>query len=469
MGRVLTEAEGDATSIYIMSLSERIYFQAKEVLDSISYEGPLLLLCSGGVDSMSMAHVLHHLGVHYAIYHANYGLRGDASVAEEQLIRQWAERHGIPIRVEQADENYGEKSDLQSRARQFRYGGAREYLNTLGGTHIVTAHHADDAAETFLFYAARGSGLDGLAALTPLDGDVIRPFWQLRKREIKDFATAEPVKWLEDQSNTKDVYTRNHLRHHALPALNKALPNAVGGLTTTMRHLGEVLSFVESAVQREGVLYMGESEVLPGVKVIYRDVLDHPHSGVILWYLMKDYAPFEPDTIQELAHSQVGAHIESHDWQIWSEREGLMLIQEVKDEVYPIDVKMKSTDLIGPHWDGHRWTSKVQWTLKPVKSVQGDFGSPSEPVMAWDRMPDSLCWRPWQEGDFIQPFGMKKGHKKVSDALTEAKVPSCMRRKVQVLALEDAPGEVLWIPGIRISQHVAIESQDQRFVRLNLH
>lgn len=452
-----------------MSLSENIYQQAKEAIDAIAFEGPLLLLCSAGVDSMSMAHVLHHLGVHHAIYHANYGLRGAASDAEELLIRGWAKRHGLPIQVEQADENYGEKSDLQSRARQFRYGGARQYLESLGGTHIVTAHHADDAAETFLFYAARGSGLDGLAALTPIDGDVIRPFWQLRKREIIDFARQEGIQWLEDQSNAKDVYTRNHLRHHALPALGKALPNAVGGLTTTMRHLREVLSFVESAVQREGVLYMGESEIIPGVQVIYRDVLDHPHSGVILWYLMKDYAPFEPDAIQELAHSQVGAHIESHDWQIWSEREGLLLIQETHEKVYPMEVKYRPTDLVGPYWDGNRWHPKATWTLSTIRGVQGNFGNSSEPALAWDRLPESLCWRPWQEGDFIQPFGMKKGRKKISDALTEAKVPSCMRRKVMVLAIDDTPGEVLWIPGIRISQRAAIESEDQRFVRLNLH
>ncbi len=86
------------------------------------------------------------------------------------------------------------------------------------------------------------------------------------------------------------------------------------------------------------------------------------------------------------------------------------------------------------------------------------------PVLSLERT-ESLVWRPWTEGDFLLPLGMK-GRKKVSDILTEAKVPAGLRKYVVVLAAGATAGEVYWVPGARLSRTVAVQAGDSHFWRL---
>jgi tRNA(Ile)-lysidine synthase len=94
------------------------------------------------------------------------------------------------------------------------------------------------------------------------------------------------------------------------------------------------------------------------------------------------------------------------------------------------------------------------------------MGSALEPLSC--ALPEGAIWRLWQEADFIQPLGLS-GRKKVSDALTQAKVPSPVRREVVVLALDSGPGEVLWIPGIRLSQTIALALDADNALRWTLN
>ena len=222
-------------------------------------------------------------------------------------------------------EGFGEESDIQARARSFRYTGARELLAARDLQSMLVAHHADDAAETFLFHAARGTGLDGLVALAPESDQLIRPLWHVSKAQIDAYARKKQIAWREDSSNAGDKYTRNHLRHHALPALREAMPQATEGLRTTLHHLRELQSFVDAAIKRESVLYLGKSKSVPGALVLYRDVLDHPHSSVIIWYILRSMGGFDYEAVRSLGNSQVGAKLEKGGWQLWAEREGLVL------------------------------------------------------------------------------------------------------------------------------------------------
>lgn len=452
-----------AKSIHMKKIKE-LLASVTSSLDGLAFEVPLVVLCSGGVDSMTLTKALFELKVEHVLFHVNYGLRGEDSNADAELVATWAAETGIPFHQMLAPSDFSQGSELQSRARALRLDGARALCQSLHGSHLVTAHHADDAAETFLFHAARGSGIDGLIAMQPLRGEVIRPFWNLHKKAIWQAAKAWGIQWREDQSNATDAYTRNHLRHHAMPALIDALPHAVSGLVKTMGHLRDLHAFVEASIAREGVLYLGKSAEMPGHQVIYRDVLDHPHSKVILWSLLKDYAAFDPQAIMDLAHSQVGTHLTMPGWELWAEREGLILVPERTTTVAsPVAVGMQDS-FQGDAWLNGLWQTGQQWTMEIMpQGPLGDYGSLSQPVFAWDRLPDQLHWRPWLEGDFIEPFGMRQGQKKVSDALTEAKVPSCMRSQVWVLAHDQSrSGAVYWIPHIRLSRVAAIQVGDKQ-------
>ncbi|MDG1252429.1 MAG: tRNA lysidine(34) synthetase TilS [Schleiferiaceae bacterium] len=426
-----------------------------------------LLFCSGGQDSMVLAHALHVLGISFEILHVHYGLRGEASDEDAAFVAQWAANHSVEYHQRRVQSDFGNDSDLQARARHFRYAAGREILQQRGLQAILAAQHADDAAETFLFHAARGTGLDGLLALAPRSGDVIRPLYHLAKADIIDYAEKNRLSWREDASNAEDKYTRNHLRHHALPALREAMPQANSGLQTTLRNLRELQAFVDASITRESVLYLGPSKSVPGAKVLYRDVLDHPHSSVIVWYILRNYGAFDFDAVHALSSSQVGSMLEKGGWQLWAEREGLLLRPTpCSRDVSPVALSMvRSSQLFGPFWDGMQWQPDHLWTMEPKTFVPGaDLGSLASPVLSSDRC-KSWQWRLWMEGDFIYPLGMK-GRKKLSDVLTEGKLPAMYRKELLVLAVDAGPGEVYWVPGLRLSRRVAVVSSDSCIWRI---
>ncbi len=426
-------------------------------------DGPVLVLVSGGLDSMLLTEALHAAGYPLHLLHVNYGLRGVESDGDEALVRQWAETAACSILVVAAPANFGSSSDLQSRARELRYGAAKKLAEEVGATAIATAHHADDAIETFLLFAARGTGIDGLISLAASQGILRRPFLEFHKSELREEAIKIGLEWRDDASNEGDRYTRNHLRHHALPSLEQAIPQARDGIRTTMRRLRQLQRFAEVAIQRESSLYTALSRQLPGARVLYREALAHPHSEIIVYQLLKSYAPFELDALRQLAASQVGAYLEREGWRVWADREGLLLLP-ISNFIFNETPAGEAVTL--PLWDGKIWHQRVEVSKKKVQGRPASMGSAVEPLSCG--LPEGAVWRLWQEADFIQPLGLS-GRKKVSDALTQAKVPSPVRREVVVLALDGGPGEVLWIPGIRLSQTIAVAPDADNALRWTLN
>ena len=76
-----------------------------------------------------------------------------------------------------------------------------------------------------------------------------------------------------------------------------------------------------------------------------------------------------------------------------------------------------------------------------------------------------LVWRPWKNGDYIYPLGMK-GKKKVSDLLSDSKIPSSIKHKQVLLSSSNEAGEVYWIPGLKISRTIQIEDQ-KKYIQFN--
>ena len=444
----------------------------QQTLESFLEKSPLegktfLVMCSGGQDSMVLADAVHRLGYALELVHVNYRLRGAESDGDQAFVEAWADERSLPIHVTQAPTDFGDGPDLQARARGLRYELVQSLFDPSRHAAILVAHHADDAAETFLFHAARGTGLDGLVALAPQVGNIVRPLWDVTKAQVAVHAKQQGLVWRDDSSNASDKYTRNHLRHHALPALRGAMPQALDGVRTTLKNLRDLQAFVDATVKRESILYLGKSKEVPGAHVLYRDVLDHPHSSVIVWYILKDFGGFDFEAVYSLAKSQVGSMLQRGKYQLWAEREGLILVPYDFQRLAEAQVLETGwTQLNGPLWNGKKWMATTAWKAKQQRhAAKEDLGTLISPVLSLERT-ESLVWRPWAEGDFLLPLGMK-GRKKVSDILTEAKVPAGLRKYVVVLAAETEAGEVYWVPGARLSRTVAVQAGDSQFWRLN--
>ena len=209
-------------------------------------ERPLLLGVSGGLDSMTLWHLLHQSGLPYAVSHIAYGLRGADSAAEVALIEQTCEVRQVQLHLARPAFSPGTK--LQERARRVR----QEIWSELMLSHaaLVLAHHANDQVETVLMRLSRGTGPQGLAGMREVSAGVLRPLLGFAREALTAFAKTHHVAYLEDASNATDCYTRNKFRHQVLPPLTHVEPRTLTAVCTTAQQQQELLDFAAAQVEQ---------------------------------------------------------------------------------------------------------------------------------------------------------------------------------------------------------------------------
>lgn len=221
---------------------------------------------SGGMDSHVLLHALSHLRADFpwglSALHVDHGLHADS--------RQWAlhcrrvcEQLGIGCTVERIE---GLSSAAgEGAARRARYDRLAQHIDA--GEVLLTAHHLDDQAETVLLQLLRGAGVRGLAAMPELmpfaRGLLLRPLLAFGRAELRDYARAHDLHWIEDTSNRDLAYTRNAVRHELLPLMRRRWPRASESLARAGRHAAEALELLDDlAVQDLGLADGGAGDTL---------------------------------------------------------------------------------------------------------------------------------------------------------------------------------------------------------------
>lgn len=194
----------------------------------------ILVAVSGGADSMSLLHFLYNhqkdLDIQLGIAHVNHKQRQE-SEHEEAYLRHWAEEHKVPFHYSAFSGKFSENA-----ARTFRYEFFKQLMKDYDYSALVTAHHADDQAETIFMRLLRGSRLrhlTGISAIRPFGtGQIIRPFLHLTKAQL-------PVTFhFEDRSNTSLAYLRNRIRLSYLPTLSQENPKIKEHLCLLAEEIG---------------------------------------------------------------------------------------------------------------------------------------------------------------------------------------------------------------------------------------
>jgi tRNA(Ile)-lysidine synthetase-like protein len=178
--------------------------------------GHYVIAVSGGVDSMTLLHMLRQQpGVRLTVAHFDHGIRPD-SAEDRRHVEAVAWMHGLPFVYNQA--NLGSNAS-EAAARQARYQFLHRVKQATGARAIITAHHQDDALETAALNISRGTGRKGLSSLGE-HHDLHRPLLLIPKQEIIAYAQQQGLEWREDSTNLDQKYLRNYLRHTIMPKMN---------------------------------------------------------------------------------------------------------------------------------------------------------------------------------------------------------------------------------------------------------
>ena len=196
---------------------------------------------SGGADSTALLQALFELQdrleAPLRAVHFDHGLQ-QGSKDWQARCRTFCEERDIPFHGERLDVRSGNRRSIEEEARNCRYRAVAELLGE--EEMYLTAHHAEDQAETLFLNLMRGSGIEGLAGIPVLrnleHGWVARPMLETRREELEAFLRARDIGWLNDPSNDDTSFDRNYLRRELFPVLEKRWPGMVQRLSRTARN-----------------------------------------------------------------------------------------------------------------------------------------------------------------------------------------------------------------------------------------
>jgi tRNA(Ile)-lysidine synthase len=210
----------------------------------------IILGLSGGPDSVFLLHVLTELRkkINFSLIaaHLNHEWR-DSAHNDAQLCEELCSHYSIPLISKKASDlkvtirDTGSREDYGRRLRQaFFKHVAHEYHASC----VALAHHADDQQETFLIRLLRGTTLNGLVGIKIRDGLYIRPLLNTFKEEILIFLHENSINYAIDPTNMHDIYLRNRIRNHAIPALKKCDTRFAHSFERTRSHLQKTEEFI---------------------------------------------------------------------------------------------------------------------------------------------------------------------------------------------------------------------------------
>ena len=263
---------------------------------------PVILMVSGGADSMALLHMTAtepiDLGdgaglVRVAqerlhVLHVNHLLRGADADADQHFVQATCDSLDIPctvLRVDVAKLAQERDGNVEEIGRRVRYDAARELAQKLcieqgvsrQKAKILTAHTADDRAETFMMNVMRGSGMSGLASIPRHRGLIYRPLLDYTHDQLKDWLKARALDWHEDATNTDTHYLRAYMRHNVLPLLkarNPLLVQTVCKIADLMTDEDDYLEAKAARKLRQITLRKSESSlVLDALKLSSTDVV----------------------------------------------------------------------------------------------------------------------------------------------------------------------------------------------------
>lgn len=231
----------------------------KEIKEELK-DNKVVVACSTGVDSMTLLTQVMQVCKHENIIvaHVNHKKRLQ-SEQEEIYIQSFCKANNIKCYIMHLD--HIDSGNFQSIAREKRYEFFEEIVQSENAKYLLLAHHADDNVETILMRLLKSSSLKGYAGIEKKTNYhnyfIYRPFLDIPKLKIQEYANNNNIKYYEDDSNQTLDYTRNRIRHLIVPILLEENPN----LYEAISYYSKTLLFANDIIEKNEIAFI-ENKVI---------------------------------------------------------------------------------------------------------------------------------------------------------------------------------------------------------------
>ncbi len=420
----------------------------------------VVVALSGGLDSTALLHLMRFAwpascpAPRLVAAHFDHRMRPGSRI-DARWVRGLTAAWAIELVEGAADAPLHSEAE----ARAARYAFLRDAAERYDGATIVTAHHADDQAETVLFRMLRGTGTGGLRGIRAVHANGLwRPLLPCWREELLGYATAVGLGWRDDPTNADLGYARNALRHRILPEAERLV---APGAKRALVRLAERAARDEEAW--DSLLPSLTASLAPewdarGVR-LDRGPLAALHPAVrarVLRALALELG-LRPDArrtrlaVEFAASAESGRRIDLGDGVTL--RRDLERLTLARAHEAPTD-RDRPLVIPGPSSGAGEAVlgGRVVWV---AWGAEAPGRSTSVERFVGEELRFPLWMRAWEHGDRMRTHA---GSRKLKQIFLEARIPAPERRAVPVLA--DAEGEVLWIPGVARSPAATVPSGD---------
>lgn len=423
----------------------------------------LIVGFSGGADSTAL---LHYVTTHFpgtvTAAHVNHNLRGDESDRDEYFVRRFCQERHIPLAVRSVDVLALAKErgqSVESCGRSVRY----EFFASLcagDSDRIATAHTGSDSVETILFHLARGTGIRGMTGIPPVRGNIIRPLIDLTRADVEEYCQEHDLAFVTDSTNLTGDYSRNVIRHQAVPALRQINPAMEQAVTRLARQLSDQ----EAALTHYAADLLRQAERPGGYDLaVLREVPKAVTIQAVLCLFREDGVG-EKLTDQKLAAVYDAVMAGHGGVAITGElavraEQGLLLLIRPNRQRSPAMVAftVPMTAVVGEKQVKTDWFSPLN-----CKNNENSSSFLFSNVLDYDTIPSNAVFRTRRPGDTFRPAG-RGVTKRLKQLFQEAAIPAAFRDDVLLLASGSA---VLWAEGFGPAEGCAVTAETKQAVAL---
>jgi tRNA(Ile)-lysidine synthase len=435
----------------------------------------ILIALSGGPDSVFMFHNLRKLRetLSFNLYasHINHMYRGEDAIHDEKFVKALCDKYGVKLFIKRKNAaEYAKelKCTEEEAGRILRYGFFKENLSEVGGGKVAVAHNLNDQAETVLQRIIRGTGIDGLSAMSFKKDNLIRPMLNISRDEIMNYLHENNYEYCIDITNTQDIYGRNKIRLNLIPYLEKNfnpnIKNSLYRMSQAMERDKKIigkyieLKFFQVLKEKRANRIVFDLNMLKSLeagesgRIIRRGIEELKGNTVNIQMKHIDYA------INLIVSGKTGKKINLTEGFTAEISYDNFIINKTVEKVQDFEYNITLNRLI--------YIKEIDKSLfLTVADIQeADLKDKNTICLDYDLIKGKLIARSRRAGDSMIPCGMT-GSKKIKDIFIDLKIPAEDRNKKLIIADDD---NILWLEGYRISDRYKVSAATKKILKISM-
>jgi len=437
----------------------------------------ILIALSGGPDSVFLFHNLRKLKdiISFNLYasHINHMYRGKDAMHDEEFVRDLCQKYGVRLFVKRknAAEYARELKVTEEEAgRVLRYGFFNENLSQIGGGKIALAHNLNDQAETVLQRLIRGTGIDGLSAMSFQKGNLIRPMLNVSRDEIMAYLHENNYQYCIDITNSQDIYGRNKIRLNLIPYLEK---NFSPNIQATLSRMAEAMErdkkiiekyidikFKELLKDRSGSKLVLDLNLLRALDVGERGRIIRRGIEELKGNTVNVEMKHIDNAISLMDAGKTGKKIDLTGGFTIEISYDNFIINKRLDKVPEFEYNIALNEITHIKEVNKTLLARV---FEAGTETWEDIEDKDSFCVDFDLVKGSLTVRNRRPGDSITPCGME-GSKKVKDVFIDLKIPKEERDSRLIVADDE---NIIWLEGYRINDKYKINESTKKILKIS--